>query len=414
MGPKKISKEIQKQHSSSGNGSIGFFGWILYTVFLFIRSIPMIILMLPSLAILLMIYNPYVSVNIALFVDFYSPCILFESKFFDAYHEYLISTLDEKEEKPLIEISPQEATMENIVKLSKEFTWPLVIKGMLNNSSGIEKWADPNWWEDKYSDEEVLCGTLSEVVEDCTIKSFFQKIREKEPFYISGASVIFKRNPELHEMIDNAHVRSIEPGKRQATQIFMGVPDMGSDIHCAIAVNIFRQIVGQKKWWFIPPSQTPYLKPSINVNGFSAHTKTLVGKGGATPSPWLTKIERYTAVLDPGDVLINPPFFWHGILNLGEKEENSLVIGAPSRYIKGYSTIAGFKSNSFLTFNAIFSVARRYGIMKTLRGELNLQQDIANNRRNRDKKDLKAVNDAAEAAINAEEIREKDSIEDVF
>ena len=114
-------------------------------------------------------------------------------------------------------------------------------------------------------------------------------------------------------------------------------------------------------------------------------------------------------MLNPGDVLINPPFFWHGILNLGEKEDNSLVIGAPSRYIKGYSTIAGFKSNTFLTFNAIFSVARRYGVMKTLKGELNLQQDIANNRRQREKKDLKEVDDAAEV-----EVREKDSMEDVF
>ena len=402
-------KGVKSSSSSSPGSGMSFFGWIFSWLFLLIRSIPVFILMVPSLAVLLMIYNPYVTVNIALFVDFYSPWILFESKFFDQYHDYLISTLEEREEQPLIEITPQEATMENIIKLSKEFTWPLVIRGMLNNSTGIEKWADPAWWEDQYSDEEVLCGTLSEVVEDCTIKSFFQKIREKEPFYISGASVIFKRNPELHEMIDNAHVRSIEPGKRQATQIFMGVPDMGSDIHCAIAVNIFRQIVGQKKWWFIPPSQTPYLKPSINVNGFSAHTKTLVGKGGATASPWLTKIERYTTVLNPGDVLINPPFFWHGILNLGEKEDNSLVIGAPSRYIKGYSTIAGFKSNTFLTFNAIFSVARRYGVMKTLKGELNLQQDIANNRRQREKKDLKAVDDAAEV-----EVREKDSMEDVF
>ena len=76
-------------------------------------------------------------------------------------------------------------------------------------------------------------------------------------------------------------------------------------------------IVGSKKWWFIPPSQTPYLKPSINVNGFSAHTHTLVGKNGESASPWMEKLERYTAVLNPGDVLINPPWFWHGILNLG-------------------------------------------------------------------------------------------------
>ena len=223
--------------------------------------------------------------------------ILFPSAYF-GQHQYLIGTLDEIPEQPLIEISPAEATMENLLKISKSFTWPVVIKGMLNNATGLEKWADADWWEQNFPNEEVLCGTLANVIEDCTIKTFFDKIREGEPFYIAGASVIFKNNPHLHEMIDNSHIQSIEPGKRQATQIFMGVPDMGSDIHCAVAVNIFRQIVGRKKWWFIPPSQTPYLKPSINVNGFSAHTKTLVGKDGGQPSPWLNKIERYVAVSD--------------------------------------------------------------------------------------------------------------------
>ena len=43
-----------------------------------------------------------------------------------------------------------------------------------------------------------------------------------------------------------------------------------------------------------------YLKPSINVNGFSAHTHTLVGKEGGQQSPWMNKLERYTSVLHPG------------------------------------------------------------------------------------------------------------------
>lgn len=104
-----------------------------------------------------------------------------------------------------------------------------------------------------------------------------------------------------------------------------------------------------------------YLKPSINVNGFSAHTHTLVGKEGGTPSPWMTKLERYTSVLHPGgsfffhassltlsitipickcndddlDVLINPPWFWHGIVNLGDPQDKRLVVGCPSRYSAG-------------------------------------------------------------------------------
>lgn len=145
-------------------------------------------------------------------------------------------------------------------------------------------------------------------MEDCNIKAFFDELDAGKPFYISGASEIFERNPALHDMIDSEQIRSIEPGVRTATQVFMGFPDMGSDIHCAVGINIFRQIVGRKKWWFIPPSQTAFLKPSLNVRGISSHTRTLVGKEGGEPSPWMTKLERYTAVLDPGDVLFNPPW----------------------------------------------------------------------------------------------------------
>ena len=105
---------------------------------------------------------------------------------------------------------------------------PLVIRGLLKNSTGLEKWfyklhslnfitlpnsflfslliflfyfifrktkirAKPEWWVDNYSEEEVLCGTLSEVIEDCTIRSFFKELKAGKPFYISGASNIFDK-----------------------------------------------------------------------------------------------------------------------------------------------------------------------------------------------------------------------------
>jgi hypothetical protein len=127
--------------------------------------------------------------------------------------------------------------------------------------------------------------------------------------------------------------------------------------------------------------------PSINVNGFSSHTKTLVGKEGGTMSPWMSKLERYTTVLNPGDVLINPPWFWHGIINLGDRKDKKLVIGAPSRYGQGHSVKAGFRSNFVFNINAIIFLARKYGF-KMLNGEFKLQNEIANNRRDREKKAL--------------------------
>jgi hypothetical protein len=119
-------------------------------------------------------------------------------------------------------------------------------------------------------------------------------------------------------------------------------------------------MAGTKKWWFIPPSQTPYLKPSFNVNGFSAHTHTMVGKGDEKESEWMKKIVRYTAVLQPGDVLINPPWFWHGILNNAE-DPNDLVIGVPTRYGGKDGIVAAFRSNPFMTVFALGVIYIKYG-----------------------------------------------------
>ena len=87
--------------------------------------------------------------------------------------------------------------------------------------------------------------------------------------------------------------------------------------------------------------------------------------------------------------MINPPWFWHGILNLGEKSSTDLVIGAPSRYGQGYSMSAAVKTNTMLTINAIITLGRRYGLKALKPGfKMNLQADIANNRRVREKKEI--------------------------
>jgi len=286
-----------------------------------------------------------------------------------------------------VEISYAEVTKEKLKALSKGYTFPVVIRGMVKNATALQKWGDQDWWKNNYGKEEVLCGTLANVRESCDVNAFFEDLQLGKPFYISGASDIFDRHPELHDMVDNQLVRDIEIGRRTATQIFMGFPKMGSDIHCAIGINIFRQISGRKKWWFIPPSQTPYLKPSINVRGISAHTHTLVGKEDAQVSPWMNKLVRYVGILEPGDVLINPPWFWHGVLNLGNA--NDLVIGCPSRYGGQETVVAAFKTNTQFSLTAIATIVYRYGFKALKPGfKMNLQQDIANNRRDRENKKL--------------------------
>jgi hypothetical protein len=193
---------------------------------------------LPVLIALSLVYLPSFWVNLAILVDFYTPWVLFDSPLYDSYHNFLVSRLTEKPEIPLMEVTPAEATFENLQKLSNGFTHPIIVRGLMGNTTAVQKWGNHQWWVDNYGSEELLCGTLSEVVENCTVAAFFDAVANGRAFYVSGASVIFERHPELHDMIDNAEIRSIEPGVRTASQVFMGVPGSGSDIHSAMGINM--------------------------------------------------------------------------------------------------------------------------------------------------------------------------------
>lgn len=196
-----------------------------------------VLVIIPVLVAVSLVYLPNFWVFLAVLIDYHTSWVLFDSPLYEKYHQFLVSRLPVRDEIPLIEIHHSEATFENLNKLSKGFTWPIVIRGLLENSTALTAWKEPEFWM-KYADEEVLCGTLFDLIDDCTVGKFFKELQAGKPFYISGASVIFDHHPELHDMIDNAQIRSLEPGNRKSTQIFMGVPDMGSDIHCAIGVNM--------------------------------------------------------------------------------------------------------------------------------------------------------------------------------
>ena len=136
----------------------------------------------------------------------------------------------------------------------------------------------------------------------------------------------------------------------------------------------------------MPPSETPYVYSAINENSFSSHTKTKIGLTN-NQSPWFKNLKRYYTVLNPGDILINTPWFWHAIENLGEKGSNELIIGAPARYLGGASA---FRSNLLYSLNMLTYMVPRHGL-DLLKSDFkfDLQKDVTNDRRSREGKPLK-------------------------
>ena len=197
-----------------------------------------ILLLLSILIPISLIYLPQFWIYIFMTIDFLTPWKLFDSPTFDRYHNFLVSRLSIQPELPIPELHANNFTKEDILKLSKGFTFPVIVREVLINSSGVREWPNPQWWLDNYKDENILCGTLDHVRPSCTIGDFFEEIRNGKPFYISGASKIFTKNPDLAAMVEDERLKQLEPSERVSTQLFMGLPKTGSDIHSAIGVNM--------------------------------------------------------------------------------------------------------------------------------------------------------------------------------
>jgi hypothetical protein len=314
-----------------------------------------------------LLYVPNLWVHILILADYYyEPFVLFDSPMAKSYHEFLMERLPDTDEIPLPELALDKLTKESLYEFSHGYTFPVVIRGVLKDLPATKAWGNKTWWAEEYGDEEVLCKYVEQIATGsppaCTIKLAMGDEKGNDRMYISGESRLFMRRPELEEMLHSDLLESVAPGTRVFTQLFMGYPHMGSDVHAAVGCNMFRMITGRKKWWLIPPSQTAYVRPALNKNGFSAHTLTKVGKeDGAVASPYMNKLMRYTVVLEPGDVLLNPAWFWHGIKNLGENDDE-LVIGVPTRYRIQYS-LPAFKNNFLFTAIALKAIADRFGSM---------------------------------------------------
>jgi hypothetical protein len=104
------------------------------------------------------------------------------------------------------------------------------------------------------------------------------------------------------------------------SQLFIGKYGTGTPIHNAQSYNLFYMIDGSKKWYFIDPADQCLAYPFYH-NGVPA---------AFSFCPYPDEYEKetfplhpycpyYTATLQPGDILFNPPWWWHAIRNLTEE-----------------------------------------------------------------------------------------------
>lgn len=278
----------------------------------------------------------------------------------DNLHKDVLRTLKRKTkhfkgdiERPLPELSADI----NPVKFFQEYVkrpHPVVIRGLAKDLPAVVKW-NKAYMEERYGDTEVLVDTIKYNLEksDIYFNEAHTTLREAvntAGAYLNASSDVFRVNPELEE--DLAPIQEwakyLHGAKLLMSQAFMGFKSEGAPFHCASAWNFFIMIDGEKEWTFVNPEYSLQMGAIVHPSVISVES-CVTGKGGTwrdTQELYTKYCPRFKTVVRKGDVLLNPPWWWHEIKNI-----TPFTIGVSSRWL----SMRYVATNTFYDLLSVFS-----------------------------------------------------------
>jgi len=208
---------------------------------------------------------------------------------------------------------------------------PVVVRGLLRGASDLGDW-DFESFIKTYADDVV---TLTCPVGD----GYLGKVQELDipGVYLQNSEILLHRHPELMKKSGFGHLaETLAKGMTFSGifQLFAGRKNTGTWWHCAGGMNLFMMLDGRKKWSFIDPAESPWLFPRTSGPGRSTYYMSdngraspsfhhwaevlgvEVGEAESTMANAFARCKRIEVILEPGDVLFVPPYWWHDIENL--------------------------------------------------------------------------------------------------
>ena len=125
--------------------------------------------------------------------------------------------------------------------------------------------------------------------------------------------------------------------------LFMGGKDTATGLHSAMAPNLFIQIAGQRRWLIYPACFAPFFQPTVQASPFFYSQVDALATDDTNVAQHLPV---YDAILNPGDVLFNPAFYWHQVRNLSD------AIGVGYRWTSMRQALRISKVQSLITTTA--------------------------------------------------------------
>lgn len=217
---------------------------------------------------------------------------------------------------------------------------PVIFSGIAKEWDCVQNWSF-SYFKNLHGKDQISFIDqldINQKVKTMTLANLIDGMRSGSGQYYRFYPLL-SRHPEHLEDFDYKWLRKHKHKQSyyESFQVFMGGDNTYTPIHNANQANLFTQVCGKKEWKLYHYHDTAIIDPSPIRNVYrEAPIKTKVGAFNpfepdySGPYKLYQYIDTYTATLEPGDVLWNPPYYWHAIKNHGD------TIGVGYRWLSPY------------------------------------------------------------------------------
>lgn len=208
---------------------------------------------------------------------------------------------------------------------------PVVMVGKAKEWACVKKWS-PDWLLENYCDDKVSIFNASTQemtdvnysVEETILKDVLNAMKEDDTSKYSRFNRLLYDHPGLIEDFDWKWLynrrNTISSGK--TFQVFIGGKGTRTTLHSASEHNLFTQVYGSKHWYLYPPENDVIFEPPVTRTPYF-HSMFDPESPNLEVFPNAKYLQAWECKLEAGDVLFNPPSWWHQVTNL----EDSIGVG---------------------------------------------------------------------------------------
>jgi hypothetical protein len=177
---------------------------------------------------------------------------------------------------------------------------------------------------EKYGEDDVIL-TRGDIARD-----YLGKLKEvNDPkVYLVNCETVINRHPELREQINMNVFADYMKKKVGYVQMFVGRNKTSTPLHCASNWNFFTMLDGKKTWYFVDPEHSWFIYPLAAMGRAAIFSMPpYPDEYDESRFPLMKWLPYYKVTIEPGDLLFNPPWWWHAVRNdSSEKGWNCLTL----------------------------------------------------------------------------------------